>query len=57
MNFKNTLLALPFQYPLILVLGFGVHHLTDLNVWWCILIASVLIALYDFGETIRRNDR
>lgn len=57
MKLKNTLLALPFQYPLILVLGFGVRHLTDLNVWWCILIASVLIALYDFGETIRRNDR
>lgn len=56
MKLKNTLLAFPLQFPLLFVLVFGVRFLTDLNIWWCVLIAFVLNVLYDVGEIIRRND-
>jgi hypothetical protein len=56
MNLKNILLAYPFQIPLIFVSVFGAHSLTDLNIWWCTLIAYFFLVMYDFGEIIRRND-
>lgn len=56
MKLKNTLLAFPLQFPLLFVLVFGVRFLTDLNIWWCVLIASVLNVLYDVGEHVRRID-
>ena len=56
MNLKNILLSFPFQFPLLFVLVFGVRFLTDLNVWWCTLIAYVLVFSYDFGESIRRGE-
>jgi hypothetical protein len=56
MKLKNTLLAFPLQIPLIFVLIFGVRFLTDLNIWWCVGIAYVLVLLYDFGETVRRGE-
>ena len=56
MKLKNTLLAFPLQFPLLFVLVFGVRFLTDLNIWWCLLIASVLNVLYDVGEHVRRID-
>ena len=55
MNLKNILLSFPFQFPLLFVLVFGVRFLTDLNVWWCTLIAYVLVFSYDFGEHIRKG--
>jgi uncharacterized membrane protein len=56
MKFKNILLAYILQFPLLYVLTFGVQNLTDLNIWWCVLIASGINVLYDVGEIIRRND-
>ena len=53
-SFKNILLAFPFQFPLMCVMPFGVHFLTDLKIYWCVPIAYVLLALYDFGENVRR---
>jgi hypothetical protein len=56
MKLKNILLAFPFQFPLMFVMVFGVHSFVDLNAWWCTLIAYVLLALYDFGENVRRGE-
>ena len=56
MKLKNTLLAFPLQFPLMFVLVFGVHSLTDLNIWWCVPIAFVLDVMYDAGENIRRGE-
>ncbi len=56
MKLKNTLLAYILQFPLLYVLVFGVHNLTDLNIWWCVFIAVVLDWMYYFGENIRKVD-
>lgn len=56
MKLKNILLTYILQIPLFYVLVFGVHNLTDLNIWWCVLIAFGINVLYDVGEIIRRND-
>ena len=56
MNLKNTLLAYILQFPLLYVLVFGVHNLTDLNIWWCVPISVVLDWMYYFGENIRRGE-
>ena len=56
MKLKNTLLAFPFQIPLLYVLTFGVKNLADLNIWWCVLIAFGINVLYDVGENVRRGD-
>lgn len=56
MKLKNTLLAFPLQFPLMFVLVFGVHNLTDLNIWWCVIISLVLDWMYYFGENIRRGE-
>ena len=56
MKLKNILLAMPLQFPLSFVLTFGVRNLTDLNIWWCVLIAFGINVLYDFGEHVRRGD-
>ena len=56
MKLKNILLALLLQSPLLYVLVFGVHNLTDLNIWWCVPISVVLDWMYYFGENIRRGE-
>lgn len=56
MKLKNTLLAFPFQFPLLYVLTFGVKNLADLNIWWCVLIAFGINVLYDVGENVRRHN-
>ena len=55
MKLKNTLLAFPLQFPLLVALVFGVHFLTGLSIWWCVPIAFVLDVMYDAGETIKRG--
>jgi uncharacterized membrane protein len=54
MKLKNTLLAFPLQFPLMFVLVFGVHSLTDLNIWWCVPITIGIVFMYNFGENIRK---
>jgi hypothetical protein len=56
MKLKNTLLSYILEIPLLYVLVFGVHNLTDLNIWWCVPIAFVMNLLYDAGERIRRGE-
>ena len=56
MKLKNILLTYILQVPLLYVLVFGVHNLTDLSIWWCVLIAFGINVLYDFGEHVRRGD-
>ena len=56
MKLKNTLLAFPLQFPLFVVLVFGVHNLTGLSIWWCVPISFVLDWMYYFGENIRRGE-
>ena len=56
MKLKNILLALLLQSPLLYVLVFGVHNLTDMNIWWCVPIAVILDWMYYFGENIRRGE-
>ena len=55
MKLKNTLLAFPLQFPLLVALVFGVHNLTGLSIWWCVPISVVLDWMYYFGENIRRG--
>ena len=56
MKLKNTLLAFPLQFPLLVALVFGVHFLTGLSIWWCVPIAFVLDMMYYVGETIMRGE-
>ena len=53
---KTLLLGLPFQFPLIFTLQFGVHFLTGLSILWCFPITFVLNAMYDVGENIMRGE-
>jgi hypothetical protein len=53
---KNLLLGLPFQFPLLYALQFGVSFLTGLSILWCIPISVVLIVMYYVGENIMRGD-
>jgi hypothetical protein len=53
---KKLLLGLPFQFPLIFTLQFGVHFLTGLSILWCIPIAVVLTVMYDVGGVIMEGE-
>lgn len=53
---KTLLLGLPFQFPLIFTLQFGVHFLTGLSILWCIPISFVLCLMYDVGDKIMRRE-
>lgn len=56
MKLKNTLLAFPFQFPLMFALVFGVQCLTGLSIWWCVPIAFALDMMYYVGENVRRGE-
>jgi hypothetical protein len=54
---KTLLLGLPFQFPLIFTLQFGVHFLTGLSILWCIPIAVVITVMYDVGGVIMEGEK
>jgi hypothetical protein len=54
---KTLLLGLPFQFPLIFTLQFGVHFLTGLSILWCVPIAIVLIVMYNVGDKIMWGEK
>ena len=55
MKLKNTLLALPLQFPLLFMSVWGVYYLTGISIWWCVPIAFVLDLMYYAGDNIRRG--
>jgi hypothetical protein len=54
---KTLLLGLPFQFPLIFTLQFGVRFLTGLSILWCFPIAVVLCVMYDVGGVIMEGEK
>lgn len=53
----NLILQFLLQFPLVVILGYGIQDILGRNEWWITLpILLIVLYLYDLGEFIKNDE-